>query len=316
MSAAPETPELDLSWLDLYDDPTSAEPTKKGLTLDAIDVGDYASREELPRDMTPRLRGASARENAHRQGLTYQTKGGRLGGPVPLPLRRGAPAPVVLRARHPWDTLPGAARREGTRHVPGRDHARRGRVHRRRRPRPMAARHQRRRVRGGPLPDVADHGRGAPHGRVPQARPGQRRRPPAAGRRAGAAQPDRSAGLHRDVGAHARAGGRLRAVDVPHGRADRADAGGQAHLPHGGAGRVAPPRLRCDAPEARPLGDARAARGDPPLPRQGRGDLGGRRQRRRDLPRPCSSRSASCWAGARTVSTRASPSSCSFAGGR
>ena len=44
MSAAPETPELDLSWLDLYDDPTSAEPTKKGLTLDAIDVGDYASQ--------------------------------------------------------------------------------------------------------------------------------------------------------------------------------------------------------------------------------------------------------------------------------
>ena len=74
MSAAPTTPELDLSWLDLYDDPTSAEPTKKGLTLDAIDIGDYASQEDLPRDMTPRLRGAAPRENAHRQGLTYQTK--------------------------------------------------------------------------------------------------------------------------------------------------------------------------------------------------------------------------------------------------
>ncbi len=74
MSAEPITPELDLSWLDLYDGPTSAEPTKKGLTLDAIDIGDYASQEDLPRDMTPRLRGASARENAHRQGLTYQTK--------------------------------------------------------------------------------------------------------------------------------------------------------------------------------------------------------------------------------------------------
>ncbi|MXY88454.1 MAG: ferritin-like domain-containing protein [Dehalococcoidia bacterium] len=74
MSAAPTTPELDLSWLDLYDDPTSAEPTKKGLTLDAIDIGDYASAEDLPRDMTPRLRGAASRENAHRMGLTYQTK--------------------------------------------------------------------------------------------------------------------------------------------------------------------------------------------------------------------------------------------------
>ena len=74
MSAAPTTPELDLSWLDLYDDPTSAEPTKKGLTLDAIDIGDYASQEDLPRDMTPRLRGATARENAHRMGLTYNTK--------------------------------------------------------------------------------------------------------------------------------------------------------------------------------------------------------------------------------------------------
>lgn len=74
MSAEPTTPELDLSWLDLYDDPTSAEPTKKGLTLDAIDIGDYASQEDLPRDMTPRLRGATAREDAHRMGLTYNTK--------------------------------------------------------------------------------------------------------------------------------------------------------------------------------------------------------------------------------------------------
>ena len=74
MSAEPTTPELDLSWLDLYDDPTSAEPTRKGLTLDAIDIGDYASQEDLPRDMTPRLRGATAREDAHRMGLTYSSK--------------------------------------------------------------------------------------------------------------------------------------------------------------------------------------------------------------------------------------------------
>ncbi len=74
MTAAPAMPELDLSWLDLYDEPTTAEPTKKGLTLDAIDTGAYASQEDLPRDMTPRLRGAHARPDAHRMGLTYQTK--------------------------------------------------------------------------------------------------------------------------------------------------------------------------------------------------------------------------------------------------
>ncbi|HCV00634.1 MAG TPA: hypothetical protein DGL25_05480 [Dehalococcoidia bacterium] len=75
MGAAPETPRLDLSWLDLYGDSASAELTKKGLTLDAIDIGRYGSRNDLPRDMTPRLRGAVSREDAGRQGLTYQTKG-------------------------------------------------------------------------------------------------------------------------------------------------------------------------------------------------------------------------------------------------
>ncbi len=74
MSAAPETGELDLSWLDLYDEPTAAEPTNKGLTLEAIDIGPYASRDEAPRDMTSRLRGAKPREGALRQGLSYQTR--------------------------------------------------------------------------------------------------------------------------------------------------------------------------------------------------------------------------------------------------
>ena len=61
-------------WLDLYDEPTAVEPTRKGLTLEAIDTGAWASREQAPRDMTSRLRGASVRPDAHRQGLTYQTK--------------------------------------------------------------------------------------------------------------------------------------------------------------------------------------------------------------------------------------------------
>ena len=74
MSAATESPALDLSWLDLFDDPATAEPSERGLTLEAIAANGWGPRDDAPRDMTPRLRGAAPRANAHRQGLTYRTK--------------------------------------------------------------------------------------------------------------------------------------------------------------------------------------------------------------------------------------------------
>ena len=74
MSAATESPALDLSWLDLFDDPAAAEPSERGLTLEAIAANGWGPRDDAPRDMTPRLRGAAPRANAHRLGLTYRTK--------------------------------------------------------------------------------------------------------------------------------------------------------------------------------------------------------------------------------------------------
>ena len=52
---------LDLSWLNLYDEPTSASPGKKGLTLKEINVGRYADALRAGGDMTYRMRGAIPR---------------------------------------------------------------------------------------------------------------------------------------------------------------------------------------------------------------------------------------------------------------
>ena len=75
MAANPTTEtSLDLSWLDLYDTPTTAEPGKKGLTLKDISLGRFSADERGAGDMTPRLRGATARPEAQRFGPNYQSK--------------------------------------------------------------------------------------------------------------------------------------------------------------------------------------------------------------------------------------------------
>ncbi len=67
-------PALDLSWLNLYDDAASATPGKKGMTLKEINFGRYADSARNGGDMTYRLRGAIARANAQRFGPNYQSK--------------------------------------------------------------------------------------------------------------------------------------------------------------------------------------------------------------------------------------------------
>ena len=75
MAAVPTTSSgLDLSWLDLYDSPTSAVPGKKGLTLKEINLCRYADAARGRGDMTPRMRGAIARPGAQRFGPNYQSK--------------------------------------------------------------------------------------------------------------------------------------------------------------------------------------------------------------------------------------------------
>ena len=66
MAANPATESsLDLSWLNLYEDATSAEPGKKGLTLKEINLGRYADTARGAGDMTYRMRGAVPRPGAH-----------------------------------------------------------------------------------------------------------------------------------------------------------------------------------------------------------------------------------------------------------
>jgi hypothetical protein len=67
-------PGLDLSWLDLYDEPTSATPGKKGLTLRDINLGRFGDPARGGGDMTFRLRGATPRPGAQRFGTNYQSK--------------------------------------------------------------------------------------------------------------------------------------------------------------------------------------------------------------------------------------------------
>ena len=75
MAANPITESgLDLSWLNLYDEPTSAAPGKKGLTLKEINLGKYADDRRGLGDMTYRTRGAIPRPGAQRFGPNYQKK--------------------------------------------------------------------------------------------------------------------------------------------------------------------------------------------------------------------------------------------------
>jgi hypothetical protein len=75
MAAVASTePGLDLSWLDLYSEPTSAVPGKKGMTLREINLGRYSDTTRNGGDMTYRQRGVTPRPGAQRFGTNYQNK--------------------------------------------------------------------------------------------------------------------------------------------------------------------------------------------------------------------------------------------------
>jgi hypothetical protein len=75
MAAVASTePGLDLSWLDLYSEPTSAVPGKKGMTLREINLGRYSDATRNGGDMTYRQRGVTPRPGAQRFGANYQNK--------------------------------------------------------------------------------------------------------------------------------------------------------------------------------------------------------------------------------------------------
>ena len=119
-------------------------------------------------------------------------QGDRLGRQRRRALRGGGGAPVELGARHPLGPARAAARRHRARGLPALHAAHRGRVHRRRPAGEVALAHQPRLPRGEALPGEPDLRRGAPHGRLPQARARQRRRADAGVARLRAAPAGRS----------------------------------------------------------------------------------------------------------------------------
>ncbi|MGI8926448.1 MAG: hypothetical protein ACR2HN_07345, partial [Tepidiformaceae bacterium] len=77
MAANPITePGLDLSWLNLYEDASSATAGKRGLTLKEINAGRYGDAARGGGDMTYRMRGAVPRPRAQRSGPHYTSQPG------------------------------------------------------------------------------------------------------------------------------------------------------------------------------------------------------------------------------------------------
>jgi hypothetical protein len=109
MAAAPvlESTGLDLSWLNLYDEPASATPGRKGLTLKEINLGKYGDGGRGAGDMTYRLRGVTPRPGAQRFGTNYQSKAD-VWSENCLMLYEEAVQRQWSSARDiPWDTLEG-----------------------------------------------------------------------------------------------------------------------------------------------------------------------------------------------------------------
>ena len=156
---------------------------------------------------------------------------------------------MEFRARHPVGRAQAAARRPRARDVPALHLSHRGRVHRRRRADALDEPHQPGLLRGQAVPRHPGDGRGAPHGRLPQARARQRRRIGQGQRlqRAGTEEDFRRAELLGADRPAASAGRGLRADDFSPGRVHRAEPRGPGNFPPLHAGRVAPRRLRHDA---------------------------------------------------------------------
>lgn len=106
MAANPiSAPGLDLSWLDLYEEPTSALPGKKGMTLRDINLGRYGAEERGAGDMTYRMRGAIARPGAQRFGPNYQKKSDVWSENCMLLYEEAVQRQWASARDIPWDTL-------------------------------------------------------------------------------------------------------------------------------------------------------------------------------------------------------------------
>ncbi len=169
----------DLGWMNQMGEwGVRAKPGNLGLRLKDIEIGSYG--------IDPRARRRASLDGAARRGdfrgaalarLHDQRKGRVLGRQRERAVRRGGRAPVELGARYPVDRTQAAARRPRARDVPVVHVPHRGGVHRGRRADAMDGADESRLLRSENVPRHAGDGRGAPHGRVPQTRAGQRRRP-------------------------------------------------------------------------------------------------------------------------------------------
>ncbi|MGE5594777.1 MAG: hypothetical protein ACM3S1_01930 [Hyphomicrobiales bacterium] len=106
MAANPTTESgLDLSWLNLYDEPASATPGKKGMTLKEINLGRYGDAARKGGDMTPRLRGEIPRPGAQRFGPNYQSKADVWSENCMMLYEEAAQRQWSSARDIPWDTL-------------------------------------------------------------------------------------------------------------------------------------------------------------------------------------------------------------------
>ena len=153
------------------------KPGPRGLTMMDIAVGSYGEVPEHPGTGPWPPRGADIAEDTPDMGYILNRKSDVWAANVRRALRGGGGPPVVGHPRHPVGRPHRAALRPGARHLPAVHHPVRDRDDRLRPAGQVDVADEPRVPRSQDVPLHPDHGRGPPLRGVPQAGPGQRRRP-------------------------------------------------------------------------------------------------------------------------------------------
>ena len=174
---------LKLDWIDQQGEwgVKASADGQKGMTLSDVQVGSYGRPGAHVRqhDRQAARRGGASQRLPHRR-LPGPHQVGHLVGERRDALRGGAPTAVEFGYRRAVGDDPSPTGRRRARPVPVGDVPHRGRVRSRRRAGPLGSGHVSGLLRASNVPHHADHGRVAPPRRLPQARPGERRRADAA----------------------------------------------------------------------------------------------------------------------------------------
>jgi len=225
----PAAPPLDLSWLDeaRAERGITAKPGKRGLTLDEINIGSYGRVPAYSDNQTMRPRGTAVREGVPHTGYYIRDAGTVWSQNASMLYEEAVQRQWSSATDIPWEPSNRCPTRSS---APCASSARSSsRVHRLRHAVKVDPDDLQQPLRDETLPRHAGDGRGAASRCLPQARARERRR-------AAGLEPDDEPAhdhqrprLHGDVIDHARAGGRIRAEHVPHGRTRRQRRRREAH---------------------------------------------------------------------------------------